>query len=99
MDLDNQNQTRLDSSDMLLILAENFYLDVVCRLFPSDYENEAIRYAAATGHFDVVCRLLGDINVNNWAVVKAPENGHSEVVCILLEDSWVDPSVGNNNAV
>ena len=53
------------------------------------HDNKALRYAAQSGHLDMVKLLVENgINIyadNEWALQVAAQNGHLEVVKFLVE--------------
>ncbi|MCK4501277.1 ankyrin repeat domain-containing protein, partial [Candidatus Babeliales bacterium] len=74
------------------------------RVNPSDYNNEAIRYASLNGHLEVVKELLKDKRVNpsdynNEAIRYASLNGHLEVVKELLKDKRVNSMINHNELI
>ena len=77
---------------------------------PSDYNNQAIRYASGKGYTEIVKLLLSlplsrgiDPSVNNNCAIRyASENGHTEIVKLLINlplSRGVDPSAENNQSL
>lgn len=68
------------------------------RVDPSVCENVAVRFAAASGYFDIVERLMRDDRVDpsacgNEALVMAEKNGHWRIARLLNKDKRVAPPI------
>ncbi len=113
--LQNKKICRYDANNYLIRKASvSGWTGIVKRLLkesktnrqidPSAYFNQAIKWASAGGHTDVVKLLLQDKRVDpaaesNFAIRWASAGGHTDVVKLLLQDKRVDPSDYNNYAI
>ncbi|KAJ3254074.1 hypothetical protein HK103_007535 [Boothiomyces macroporosus] len=71
---------------------------------PSFNENMVLRFAAKSGHTNIVAFLLRDTRVdptclNQFPIRIAAQNGHLETVKLLLQDPRVDPTAKEDYAI
>ncbi|KAJ3319301.1 N-alpha-acetyltransferase 35 NatC auxiliary subunit [Boothiomyces sp. JEL0866] len=78
---------------------------LLCKyICPSFNENMVFRFAAKSGHTNIVSFLLRDSRVdptclNQFPIRIAAQNGHLETVKLLLHDSRIDPTAKEDYAI